>query len=223
MQKYVYLQYGIIRHNMIKDALYQLDNTPFTLDVLASIYPNCKQITDKARRLEQEGRIIRLKRGLYVRSGDDNASPDTRLMANHIYGPSYVSCLSALRQYGLVPERLFETVSMCTKRSRSFDTPFGRFSYYSISNPYFALGIRMQNEGSGQFLVASPEKALCDLMTVTSGLVFQSAKELAAYLEEDLRMDTDALKDFDAGLLEACRDAAMVKPRNIAILIKLLK
>lgn len=208
---------------MIKDALYQLDNTPFTLDVLAAIYPNCKQITDKARRLEQEGRIIRLKRGLYVRSADDGASPDTRLMANHIYGPSYVSCLSALRHYGLVPERLFETESMCTKRSRSFDTHFGRFSYHSCSNPYFAIGISMQNEGSVQFLMASPEKALCDLMTVTPCLVFHSAKELFSYLDEDLRMDTDAMKEFDTGLLEACLDAATVKPRNIAILIKLLK
>ena len=208
---------------MTKDALYQLDSTPFTLNVLAAIYPNCKQITDKARRLEQDGRIIRLKRGLYVRSASDGASPDSRLMANHIYGPSYVSCLSALRYYGLVPEHLFETESMCTKRSRSFDTPFGRFSYHSCSNPYFALGIRMQNEGSGQYLMASPEKALCDLMTITPGLVFQSVKELTAYLEKDLRMDTDAMKEFDTGLLEACRDAATVKPRNIAILIKLLK
>ena len=208
---------------MIQDALYKLNNTPFTLDVLAAIYPNCKQITDKARRLEQEGRIIRLKRGLYVHSAVDGGIPNIELMANHIYGPSYVSVLSALRYYGLVPERLFATESVCLKRSRSFDTPFGRFTYHSCSSPYFSIGVQMQNDGTGQFLMALPEKALCDLMTVTPGLAFQSVKELSAYLEQDLRMDTDALKTFDTDLLEACHDAATVKPRNIAMLIKLLK
>ena len=39
---------------------------PFDISVLQSVYPGCKQITDKARRLVAEGRIIRLKKDLYV-------------------------------------------------------------------------------------------------------------------------------------------------------------
>lgn len=208
---------------MKQDALYQLGSMPFTLDVLAAIYPNCKQITDKARRLEQEGRIVRLKRGLYVRSAEDGARQDTALMANHIYGPSYVSLFSALRHYGLVPERVYATESMSLKRSRSFDTPLGRFIYHCCSNPYFALGIQMQGDGEVQHLMASPEKALCDLMTVTPGLVFHSVKELSAWLEQDLRIDSDALRRFDVSLLNQLVEAANIKPHNIATLIKLLQ
>lgn len=208
---------------MKQDALYQLGSTPFTLDVLSVIYPNCKQITDKARRLEHDGRIVRLKRGLYVRSAEDGANPDTILMANHIYGPSYVSLLSALRHYGLVPERIFVTESMCLKRSRGFDTPLGRFLYHGCGNPYFALGIRMQGDGEARHLMASPEKALCDLMTVTTGLVFRSAKELEAWLVQDLRIDTDTLRDFDIRLLQQLAEVATVKPQNITTLIKLLQ
>ena len=204
---------------MKQDALHQLGSTPFTLDVLAAIYPNCKQITDKARRLELEGRIVRLKRGLYVRSDNDGATPDTHLLANHIYGPSYVSLRSALRYHGLLPERVVATESMCLKRSRSFDTPFGRFIYHSCSNPYFAIGIRML----GHSLVASPEKALCDLMTVTPHVAFRNPKELMAYLEQDLRFDTDALREFDPGLLTQLHAVATVKPQNISTLLKLLQ
>lgn len=208
---------------MRQDTLYQLGGTPFTLDVMEAIYPNCKQITDKARRLEHEGRIVRLKRGLYVRSAEDGAPLSMMLMANHIYGPSYVSLHTALRHYGLVPERVYVTESMCLKRSRKYDTPLGRFVYYGCGKAYFAIGIQQELDERMQYLVASPEKALCDLMTVTPGLDFRSEKELTLWLEQDLRMDMDALRDFDIVLLEQIRDAATVKLQNIDTLIKLLQ
>ena len=223
MQKYVYLHFVTYFGKMRQDAITQLGSTPFTLEVLSAVYPNCKQITDKARRLEQEGRILRLKRGLYVRSAADGATPDTHLMANHIYGPSYVSLRSALRYHGLVPERVVATESMCLKHSRSFDTPFGRFIYHACSNPYFALGIQMQSAGTGHCLIATPEKALCDLMTVTPGIAFRNSKKLVTYLEQDLRIDTDMLRDFSLGLIRHIHESATVKPQNIATLIKLLQ
>lgn len=45
--------------NNIKD----LGIVPFDLSILQSFYPDCKHITDKARRLEAEGTIVRLKKG----------------------------------------------------------------------------------------------------------------------------------------------------------------
>lgn len=208
---------------MKHDTLYQLGSTPFSLDVLAAIYPDCKQTGDKARRLEQEGRIVRLKRGMYVRSTADGAKPCPELVANHIYGPSYVSLRTALRHYGLLPERVYATESICLKRSRSFDTLLGRFSYHGSKNPYFAVGVQMLRDGEAQYLIATPEKALCDLMTFTPGLDFRSVKELASFLEQDLRIDTDALHDLNTTLLADIGNTATVKPQNIITLLKMIR
>lgn len=207
---------------MTKNALNQVGNTPFTTSVLASLYSETRQINDKARRLEQEGRIVRLKRGLYVRSTDDGASIIPMLIANHLYGPSYVSMHTALRHYGLIPERVYETQSMTIKHSRSFDTPIGRFSYLSCPLNYFSLGIRQESQGTDTYLVASPEKALCDLIVKSPGLTATSVKSLKGWLVEDLRFDIDALRHFDVELLRQCGMQAPVKNNIITLLINLI-
>ena len=138
---------------MRKDALNQVGNIPFTPSVLLCLFPQTKQISDKARYLEQDGRIIRLKRGLYVRSAEDGAMPVPFLIANHLYGPSYVSFQTALRHYGLIPERVYETQSMTIKHNRSFDTPLGRFSYRSCGVDYFPIGIRQEQDGQDTYLI----------------------------------------------------------------------
>ena len=207
---------------MKQDALYQIGNTPFPCSVLSSIYPDTKQISDKARRLEQEGRIIRLKRGLYVRSAEDGATLIPSLIANHIYGPSYVSMQTALRYYGLIPERVYETQSMTTKHSRTFDTPLGRFSYLSCSADYFPIGIRQEQEAGATYLIATPEKALCDLLLKAAGVNASNVKSLRTFLEADLRFEMDALKDFDTGILTLCHKHALVKNDMIQQLIDLI-
>lgn len=61
-------------------------NTPFRMQDMSSVFPDCVNLATKAKRLERDGEIIRLKKGLYV------ASPLTSrvelspfLIANHIY------------------------------------------------------------------------------------------------------------------------------------------
>ena len=208
---------------MRQNALNQVGNTPFSPMVLASLFPKTKQISDKARYLEKEGRIIRLKRGLYVRSADDGAVPLPLLVANHLYGPSYVSFQTALRHFGLIPERVYEIQSMTIKHGRSFDTPMGRFSYTSCDVDYFPIGIQQGHEGEDNYLIATPEKALCDLFLKTAGLSITNVKKMAAFLESDLRFDMEALRDFDINLLERCGQKAQVKTGTISCLINLIK
>lgn len=206
---------------MKKDALNQVGNTPFSSSVMGSLFSNTRQISDKARSLEQEGRIIRLKRGLYVRSTEDGAMPIPFLIANHLYGPSYVSFQTALRHYGLIPERVYETQSMTIKHSRSFNTPLGPFTYRNCGVEYFPVGIRQEQEGDDTYLIATPEKALCDTLMKTACISVSSAKRMGDFLASDLRFDIDALRDFDAGLLRQCREKATVKADRIDYLIKL--
>ena len=208
---------------MRNSTLSQVGNTPFTPSVLESIFPNTKHISDKSRRLEEEGRIIRLKRGLYVRSTEDGALPVPFLIANHLYGPSYVSLQTALRHYGLIPERVFETQSMTIKHSREFDTPLGRYNYRNCNINYFPIGIRQEQEGNDNYMIATPEKALCDTLLKTAGILFSSPQKLEEYLVSDLRFEMEALKTFDTELLELCRNHAVVKAEQITHLIKLAR
>ena len=108
----------------------ELGNVPINVNVLASIYSERKYVRNKISSLEDEGKIIRLKRGLYVASPEfSDKRLSINLIANHLYGPSYVSCQSALAYYGLIPERVYGVTSMTMKHSRKFTNSFGTFDY----------------------------------------------------------------------------------------------
>ena len=129
----------------------------------------------------------------------------------------------ALRWYGLIPEQVFLVTSMTTKHTREFSTPIGNFSYRQVPTKYFSIGVRNLEENGYYSLIATPEKALCDTMVYYDRFVpNQSLVRLEEYLEEDMRFDTDALKDFDISIIESC--AQMGKKENILNnLVKLIK
>ena len=200
-----------------------IGNVPFDLNVLSSIYPDMKHVGEKARRLEAERMIIRLKRGLYVVSPEVSGHSLNRyLIANHIYGPSYVSLHTALRHYGLIPERVFLIQSLTTKHTRSFENALGRFDYENCNSAYFPLGVKYECEGEIAYLIASPEKALCDLINYSKGVNLRFMKDVEVYLSEDFRFDMDMLVHLDISLIEACVPYSR-KSQNIKTLVKYLK
>lgn len=192
---------------MTKNPLLQYENIPITSNLLAACYGNLKESKKKVQALEKAGDLIRLRRGLYVvnpeLSGKDINTP---LCANHIYGPSYVSLHWALRWYGLIPERVFRMTSVTSRPSKTFETPLGFFDYYKVDSEYFPIGIRMVTEDGVTYLMASPEKALCDLILYDSYLPAKSVKGLIRYLEEDIRFDMDELTHFDVKIIRECAE-----------------
>lgn len=204
-------------------SLRSIGNVPFDLNVLATIYPDMKHIGEKARRLEADNEIIRLKRGLYVVSPEVSDKKLNRyLIANHIYGPSYVSMQTALRHYGLIPERVHLIQSLTTKHARSFKNQLGYFDYGNCTPAYFSIGVRYEREEGIAYLIASPEKALCDLINYSKGVNLRFMKDVMAYLEEDIRFDMDELERLDISVFEACAKHSR-KSQNIHTLIKYLK
>lgn len=203
--------------------LTNIGNVPFDLNVLSSVYPETKHIVEKARRLESDGKIIRLKKGLYVASPKETGKVLNRnLIANHIYGPSYVSLQTALRHYGLIPERVHLTLSLTTKHSRSFETPLGNFDYECCSKEYFPIGVRPEKDNDITYLIATPEKALCDLINYSKGVNLRFMKDVALFLEEDIRFDMDTLSELDIDIFENCATYSR-KTQNINTLIKYIK
>jgi hypothetical protein len=160
---------------------------------------------EKIRHLIREGVLEPVKRGLYIAGPKINSSrPDPFLIANHILGPSYVSLESALSFHGLIPEQVYETTSVTTKATRKFATPLGTYSYTRLPLPYYSYGMRSVETGMQQrFLIASPEKALFDKIITTAGVEFRSRRSVLSYMENDLRIEMDALKNLDIQSMES--------------------
>ena len=192
---------------MTKNPLLQYGNIPITSNLLAACYGNLKEPKKKVQALEKAGDLIRLRRGLYVVNPElSGKSINVPLCANHIYGPSYVSLHWALRWYGLIPERVFRMTSVTSRPSKTFETPLGFFDYYRVDSEYFPIGIRMVTEDGVTYLIATPEKALCDLILYDSYLPAKSVKGLIRYLEEDIRFDMDELAHFNVEIIKECAE-----------------
>jgi len=206
--------------NYIEDYATQ----PITHQLLTSILKNYKSPNDKINSLKVDGLLQSIKKGLYVAGPKIRSSkPENRLLANHIYGPSYVSMETALAYYGLIPERVYEMASMTTKLSKSFHTPVGTFTYTHLPLPYYAFGINMIKLSETQrAIIASPEKALCDKIIATSGIQLRSTVQATAYLLEDLRLDESALKSLELPVIRTWLDDAPKKD-SLQILIKTLE
>ena len=207
----------------MKNVLHMLGNTPVSSAAIASLYPAISGCNQKVAALENVGDIIRLKRGLYVVNPEISGKRiSTELVANHIYTPSYVSMLSALRWYGLIPERVATVQSMTVKHSRTFTNSIANFEYTYIDRGCFPVGLRNEEVDGAAFVIASPEKALCDLIANTSGLNLRYLSEARDYLENDLRFDMDVLNDFDLAILKQYAECGK-KSQSVETIIRLLE
>ena len=155
-------------------------------------------------------------------SQEENELPLSKeLIANHVFAPSYVSMQTALRHYGFIPKSVYVTQSMTVKPSLDFDTPLGHFGYTHIAREAFGIGLRIEQTPHAAFTIATPEKALCDLIANTFGLTLRYIKDVERYLEEDIRFDVDAIQNFDVQLLSDYTSVGK-KADSIKALIKFL-
>ena len=206
----------------MKNPLERLGNIPVTTVVLGSLFPSIKRESQKLRLLERDKQIIRLKKGLYVCSPEVTGKIlSTELDANHIYAPSYVSMSSALRFYGLIPEAVYVNQSMTLKHSKGFDTPLGRFEYTHICKEAFHIGVTSIKREDYAFLIASPEKALCDLIANSTKVNLRYLKDAEIYLEEDIRMELEDFRQMDRRVFEEYIKAGK-KASSIRTLLRLL-
>ena len=196
---------------------------PISTSIIESLYPDLKSADKKVVWLEKNGYIIRLKRGLYVVNPEHSGKMlSSELIANHIYAPSYLSMSTALRYYSLIPEVVYTHQSMTVKHSRSFQTPIGNYDYKHIAREVFSVGVRSEIKGDYAFLIASPEKALCDLIANSSKVNLRYLKDVENYLENDIRMDMDEFFNFDANIFEEYIRVGK-KADSIATVLKYLR
>lgn len=181
------------------EALTTLNNQVIPHSTLSGLLQGYARPNDKINRLTQQGELITLKKGLYALNAQQ--APSKELIANHLHGPSYISRQWALAYYGLMTESVLEITSMCIGRSQQFENAFGRFSYQAIPARYYSSGLTSQHQRGNTFIIATSEKALCDLLLSVRYLRLQSTGAVLRYLLDDLRLDEDDLLALDRELI----------------------
>lgn len=208
---------------MIETIRNEISEEEFDYQTLLDCLKNYARPRDKISDLLQKGIIIRVKKGLYIFGDEHRRRPYSReILANLIYGPSYISLDYSLQHYGLIPERVETVTSVTTGRSRKFSTPVGHFAYRTIPLEAFRTGMDRIEIGDGRaFLMATPAKALADKLYAGRGTGIQTQKELSDYLEKNLRIDPAALRELKSTDLEAI--AGRYRSRKIRLLGALVR
>jgi predicted transcriptional regulator of viral defense system len=132
-------------------------------------------------------KVIQLRRGIYTLP---QQNPHPFVVANHLVPGSYVSLQMALAYYHLIPEHVAIVTSVTTQRPVTYENKFGRFTYRHI-NPALFYGIDYRLLVDDEYAyVATPEKALLDLVHLRPG------GDAAAYLES-LRLQNLEILDLE--------------------------
>jgi len=169
-----------------KKAVYQLSEQYGLKNTTVDTY-----ISRSLKRKE----IIPLKNGLYISADSYNKNKGDIsylfYLANILRTPSYVSSWTALQYYNLTTEVIHTITSITLKVTRAYKTKIGNFSYQSIQKELFSDF--SSAKGKFDFFIASPAKALFDLLYFKThqfrGVQFEEIKALVA----ELRIDIDEM------------------------------
>lgn len=186
---------------LIKEAVGKMPY--FTIENLASLEKNLSYLRVLFCRLMKSGKIISLKRGIYVDVGFIDEIKRRNLLNEYvefiggmIYSPSYLSAEYVLEKQGVLPETLQTITLVSAKKTRKIFNQFGLFRYYHI-RPALFDGFEIFNRESG-FPVAraSLAKALFDFLYFRKNIL--SSREQVS----QLRLNLNVLKKEDWKELE---------------------
>jgi predicted transcriptional regulator of viral defense system len=146
------------------------DEPVFETGLLLAGGVDARDVRRQLSRWTRAGHVLQLRRGVYALAPPYcRLKPHPFVIANSLVRGSYVSLQAALAHYSLIPEATPLTTSVATDRPRRWDTPLGSFDFRHVRLPWFH-GYRRLELGAGQHaFVATPEKALLDLVYLQPG------------------------------------------------------
>lgn len=117
----------------------------------------------------------------------------------------------------MIPEAVFSVTSVSTNSTAHFETPIGIFYYYFISGDRYDIGIDQQQNSCGGFQIATPEKALADLVHFKSqGL---NVDELLVDLIEFRRIDESDLEKLNKNHMRNIADKYDSEPVTKLVMV----
>ena len=181
-------------------------------------YKDYYDVKGKVRREVAAGNLIPLMRGLY----ETDKTISGKYLAGHIYGPSYISFDYALSTYSLIPETVYNTFTSATfkkSKTKTYQNHFGTFIYKDVPEAVYSLGVLIKEDGRYPYLIATPEKALCDKLYSLPPV--NTIKGLRSLLFEDLRIDESEFQKLNVN--ELCELAPLYKATTLNTLVKLIR
>lgn len=161
------------------------------------------------KRAIARGALIHVRRGLYVFAERYRRFPlDLFALAQKIYGPSYISLESALAFHGWIPEAVPIVASASSRRSRTYETSLGTFTYGHIPCEPFLAGVSLVSTKDDSFFMASPLKALTDFV-----YLFKKEWRGIQPLLISLRIEEEVLRETTTNELELL--AAVYRSRRV--------
>ncbi len=142
-----------------------------------------------------KGHLVMLRRGLYLLADLKN-EVDVMVFAGKLYSPSYISLETALSFYGIIPEAVFTTTSVTTRKTKKFQTPLGYFSYQKIKKEAFG-GFEAKMQNGISYKLALPEKALVDFFYLNRNIIDGSQEQFESYrFNKDFKFSKSKLRKF---------------------------
>jgi predicted transcriptional regulator of viral defense system len=115
---------------------------------------------------QKRGLLLKVVSNFYMTSEKPPDDRALRAVASRIYAPAYVALESALSYYNFIPEAVFRTISITTRRNKLIRTRIGDFQYRSIK-PELFFGAHVEAHESAPFFISDPEKTLLDHLYFT--------------------------------------------------------
>jgi predicted transcriptional regulator of viral defense system len=120
-------------------------------------------------------------------------------LSNFIYKPSYISLHTALAFYGIIPEAITHITAVSSLKTADFQNDVAQFSYKKIKPDLF-FGYEQKPFGDRTISIATPEKAILDLLYLYP--FYNTESEI-----ENLRFDEDFVRnELNAGKLALYMD-----------------
>lgn len=151
--------------NRLTEAALQLPSPTFSqTEVSALVGGSTFSRHGLVKRALANDEILCIRRGLYALAPRYRHNPlNVFALAEHIYGPSYVSMESALCHHGWIPEAVPTCTCASYGNAKTFETPLGAFVYRRVPQRCFFAGVSRVQDADGQvYIMASPAKALAD-------------------------------------------------------------
>ena len=153
------------------------------------------------------GEVIRLKSGLFLLQPSFRKSdPHPYVVAALLHAPSHISLETALSYHGLIPEAVYQTASVTVARSRSFDTPIGRFTFQRVPARNPRAGVQAVKLGNNAWaFVASALRAIADIVYLRRSVVW--AKDRLGFLTDSLRIEEEDLSRIELASCEEIQES----------------
>jgi len=168
-----------------------------TTSMLLALFSSYKDPRGRIHDFHKNGILTSVKQGVYLIHNDLVPCPYSKLLlANMIFGPSYISLETALSYYGFIPEKVESITSISFAQNKIFNTAVGIFTYHHISNKIYPYHVTLQNiDDNVSILMATPEKALLDFLYFREKKgTFSNEKDYVNYILNSYRLDLTTIQ-----------------------------